>query len=207
MKGLNALIATLCTPIGAPVIAAARLRKGSTNSARGATRLLADALATAHRAGAGGLVIVSADSAYYTHDLIAAAGRSGAQFSVTARMNPAVARAISGIADSACTPIHYPNVVYDDGEGWLISDAEVAEIPYTAFTSRRRDQHVTARLIERRVRRLNPASPRSRARRVVPGLPLPPGIHRLTTADARHRGQPPRPTTAATRLSNKSSPT
>ncbi len=40
----------------------------------------------------------------------------------------------------------------------MISDAEVAEIGYTAFTGRRQAEHVTARLIVRRVRRLNPAS-------------------------------------------------
>ena len=65
MKGLNALIATISTAVSAPVIAATRLRKGSTNSVRGAHKLLADALATARRAGAGGLVIVRADSAFY----------------------------------------------------------------------------------------------------------------------------------------------
>src|SRR4051794_2101289 len=53
IKGLNALLATVSTPTSAPVIAATRLRKGSTNSARGAGKLLADALATARRAGAG----------------------------------------------------------------------------------------------------------------------------------------------------------
>lgn len=36
VKGLNALIATLSTPLAAPVIAATRLRKGNVNSARGA---------------------------------------------------------------------------------------------------------------------------------------------------------------------------
>jgi hypothetical protein len=36
VKGLNALLATLSTPMGAPVIVATRLRKGSANSARGA---------------------------------------------------------------------------------------------------------------------------------------------------------------------------
>src|SRR5450756_1373716 len=35
VKGLNALIATLSTPLAAPVIAATRLRGGSTNSAKG----------------------------------------------------------------------------------------------------------------------------------------------------------------------------
>ncbi len=39
VKGLNALLAIVSTPTSAPVIAAARLRKGSTNSARGAARL------------------------------------------------------------------------------------------------------------------------------------------------------------------------
>jgi hypothetical protein len=39
-----------------------------------------------------------------------------------------------------------------------VSDAEVAEIVFTAFTGRRKAEHVTARLIVRRVRRLNPAT-------------------------------------------------
>ena len=38
---LYALLATLSTPTSAPVIAAARLRKGSVNSARGARRIVA----------------------------------------------------------------------------------------------------------------------------------------------------------------------
>ena len=52
VKGLNALLATVSTPLAAPVIAGCRLRKGGTNSARGASRLLADALVTAKAAGA-----------------------------------------------------------------------------------------------------------------------------------------------------------
>src|SRR3954465_12542092 len=54
VKGLNALLATISTPLAAPVIAAARLRSGSTNSARGAGPLLREALGTARRCGAGG---------------------------------------------------------------------------------------------------------------------------------------------------------
>ena len=38
------------------------------------------------------------------------------------------------------------------------SDADVAEIHYTAFTSRKKDDHTSARLIVRRVKRLNPRS-------------------------------------------------
>ncbi len=85
VKGLNALLATVSTPSSAPVIAAARLRKGSANSARGAPRFVADALLTARRAGGSGVLVPRADSAYYGHDVIAAATRHGARFSVTVR--------------------------------------------------------------------------------------------------------------------------
>lgn len=100
-------------------------------------------------------MIVRADSAFYGHDIIAAARRAGARFSITARMTPTAIRAISAIGEHAWTPIHYPNAIFDDDEQRWISDAEVAEVPYTAFTGRRRAEHVTARLIVRRVRRLN----------------------------------------------------
>lgn len=160
VKGLNALLATLSTPAAAPVLLASRLRRGATNSARGAARLVADALATAARCGAdpgaGSLVIVRADSAYYAREVIAAVIRAGARFSVTARMNPAVRRAIASIPEQAWTPIHYPNAIFDEDEQRLVSDAEVAEIPFTAFTSRRKAEHIDARLIVRRVKRLNP---------------------------------------------------
>jgi hypothetical protein len=68
-----------------------------------------------------------------------------------------VRRAIAAIPETGWTPIHYPNAVWDEAEQRLISDAEVAEIQFTAFTSRPQRQHVTARLIVRRVKRLNPA--------------------------------------------------
>src|SRR5665811_1866628 len=95
VKGLNALLATCSTPLSAPVIAATRFRGGSTNSAKGAARLVADALVTAAKAGATGVVTVRSDSAYYNHDVIAAARTGGARFSITARMDPAVTRAVS----------------------------------------------------------------------------------------------------------------
>ena len=158
IKGLNALLAVISTPTSAPLIAATRLRKGSTNSARGAATLLADALATIGRCGATGLVIVRADSAYYGYEIIDACRRAGARFSVTARLTPTVVRAITSIDEQAWTPIRYPNAIYDEDEQRWVSDAEVAEVGFTAFTNRRRGEHVTARLIVRRVRRLNPAT-------------------------------------------------
>ncbi len=159
VRGLNALLATISTPLAAPVIAATRLRRGAAYSPRGAARLLTEALGTARATGAGGpdqagLVIMRADSAYYTHDMVAAARRGGARFSITAKMTATVKAAIAGIDESAWTPIHYPRAVFDQDEQRSISDVEVAEVAFTAFTGRRRAEHVTARLIVRRVRRL-----------------------------------------------------
>jgi DDE family transposase len=162
VKGLNALVATASTPLSAPVIAATRLRKGATNSAKGAFRLISDALSTVRQAGAGtgtdAVITVRADSAYYNHKVVAAARRGGARFSITARMDPAVRRAIAAIPEDAWTAISYPDAIWEEAEQRWISDAEVAEIEFTAFTSRRRCEQVHARLIVRRVKRLNPAS-------------------------------------------------
>jgi hypothetical protein len=157
VKGLNALIGTLSTPTSSPVIAATRLRKGSTSSPRGAASFVASTLATAKRCGAAGLVLARMDSAFYTADVVAAVGRAGARFSITARLNASVRAAIATIGDDAWTPIHYPNAVWDDPAGGWVSDAEVAETPYTAFASRGPARQVTARLIVRRVKLLPPA--------------------------------------------------
>jgi hypothetical protein len=197
LKGLNALIATVSTPVAAPVIVATRLRRGASNSARGAARLVADALACARAAGAGsgpapgGIVIVRADSAFYSADVINAAHRGGAQFSITARHDPAVLRAIASIEETAWVPIKYPNAIWDQAEQRYISDAEVAEAEYTAFTSRPLAQQVTARLIVRRVRRLNTTGcygqgellPTYRHHAVFTDSPLV-----LLQAEAAHRG-------------------
>ena len=90
--------------------------------------------------------------------MVAAASRASARFSLTARASPAISTAIASIDPAAWTAIHYPNAVFDQDEQRLISAAEIAEVPFTAFTSRRKCDHVTARLIVRRVKRLNPTS-------------------------------------------------
>ena len=158
VKGLNALLAVVSTPSCAPVIAAARLRRGGANSARGADRFVTDALITAKKAGATGTLVLRADSAYYGHDVIAAALRQGACFSITARQDKAVRQAISSIGVDTWTKIKYTNAVFDEACQQWISDAEVAEIDYTAFTSRPKARHVRARLIVRRVKDMNPGN-------------------------------------------------
>ena len=154
VRGLNVLAAVVSTPLGAPVIAATRLRGGSANSARGAASLAAESITAARAAGCTGKIVVRMDSAYYAGKVIAAIRRGGAFFSVTVRMDAKVRAAIAGIGEDAWTPITYPEAIWDEDQRRWISDAEVAEVPYTAFASKKR-QAVTARLIVRRVRDLN----------------------------------------------------
>lgn len=156
VKGLNAQLAVLSTPMDAPLIAGVRLRKGNVASAHGAPKLIGDAVATARRCGAVGLLTVRADSAYYQRAVVAAARAAGARFSITARVNPQITKAIASIAEHAWTAIRYPNAVFDEQAGGWVSDASIAEVAFTAFTSRPAAEHVTARLIVRRVKRLNP---------------------------------------------------
>jgi len=154
VRGLNIQLATVCTPLAAPVIVRARLRKGSTASAKGAGRLLAQAIGTARNAGVQGQILCRADSAYYGWAFVGAAIRAKTWFSVTARMTKTVTAAIGSIAEDAWQPIKYPHAIWEEAEQRWISDAEVAEIGFTAFTGRRKAQHVPCRLIVRRVKRL-----------------------------------------------------
>jgi Transposase DDE domain group 1 len=156
VRGLNAQLAVVSTPLAAPVIAAARLRRGNVASATGAGRLLAQAITTARAAGVNSQILARADSAYYGHAFVGTAVRAKVWFSVTVRMNPQVKKAIAAIPDASWTTIKYPNAVFDEAEQRWISDAESAEVPFTAFTSRRKHEHVQCRLVVRRVKRLQP---------------------------------------------------
>jgi hypothetical protein len=144
------LVTTISTATGAPVIAGARLRAGKANSGKGAARMVAQAIATARAAGVAGPILVRGDSAYGNSTVAAACRRAGAQFSLVLNKTRAVAVAIESIDDSAWIPVQYPGAVFDpDTRAW-ISDAEVAEITHTAFTST--NNPITARLIVRRVK-------------------------------------------------------
>jgi Transposase DDE domain group 1 len=154
VRGLNALAATISTPLGAPVIAATRLRGGTANSARGAASFVAESVHTARAAGCTGTIVVRMDSAFYSAAACGAARRAGAFFSVTVQMNPHVRAAIAAIPEAAWTPIQYPRALWDDQLRAWVSDAEVAETTYTAFTSKK-GKAITARLIVRRVKDLN----------------------------------------------------
>jgi hypothetical protein len=159
VRTLHPILATVSTPTARPVIAAVRMRHGKAADVRGAASFVAEALGVAEQAGATGIRIVRADAKFYTAAVVAACRRAGAHFSLTTGMNPSIAAAVDAAPADGWTPIRYPNAIEDPDTGELISNAEIAEIPYTAFTGQRKAAHVTARLIVRRVKRLDPHAP------------------------------------------------
>ena len=155
-RGLSPLAVTICTPAAAPVVAAVRLRAGRAGSAKGAASMVTEGVNTAKAAGAGN-ILVRGDSAYGNSKVIAAVLGTGSQFSFALAKNAPVNAAIAAIGDHAWVPVRYPGAVVDPDTGALISDAEVAEIAFTAFAGT--DHPVTARLIVRRVRDANAQDP------------------------------------------------
>lgn len=160
VRGLNALLSTVSTNDTAPVVVAQRLRKGSCGSPRGAKRLVADALKTVASLSptSPARPLVRADSAFYGHAFVGAAIRAGADVSLTVRMDPKVKTAIATIGEHAWTPIQYTDAVFDEQTNTWVSRAEVAEIEFTAFTSRKAAEQVTGRLVVRRIPDLNPTA-------------------------------------------------
>jgi len=164
VRGLNALLATVSTEQVAPVIAAQRLRKGAAGSPRGAVRLATDALAMVRRTClAGRPVLVRGDAAFYSHALVTAVLKTGAEVSITVRMDPAVKRAIAAIPTKAWQGIKYTDAIYDEQTRTWISRAEVAEVPFTAFTSKKTDEQIPGRLVVRRIPDLNPKKDQGQA--------------------------------------------
>jgi hypothetical protein len=152
VRGLNALLATLSTSSCAPLVVAQRLRKGSCGSPRGAKRLVGDAVKQARRLlGTSAPILVRMDSAYYGRDAIHAAISGGVHVSVTVRATSPVKAAIAGIGEDEWTMIKYPNAILDETTGTWISKAEVAEVPFTAFASKKKADQVPGRLVVRRI--------------------------------------------------------
>ena len=188
VKGLNALLGIVSTPGAVPLITGVRLRRGQTNSAKGAHRFVADTLVTAKAAGATGVLIARMDSAYYQSDVVRAVLRHKARFSITARLLPPVRRAIEEIPADGWTPIKYTNAIYDEDQQRWVSEAEVAEVEFTAFSSKVTGKQVTARLIVRRVPDINPNNQSPlftvyRHHAVFTNSPLP-----MLQAESDHRG-------------------
>jgi hypothetical protein len=156
IRGLNALLATVTTAATAPVIVAQRLRKGACGSPRGAARLVADSLKTVKGLHRGSRPLVRADSAFYGHPTVSAAVKAGADVSVTVRLDRRVKTAIGSITGDAWQTIQYTDAVFDEATQRWISRAEVAEVPFTAFSSRKKADQLPGRLVVRRIPDLNP---------------------------------------------------
>jgi Transposase DDE domain group 1 len=113
-----------------------RLRKGKAASARGVVRFTDELIARVKRAGATGVKLFRADSAFWNRKLIARLERAGWLYSISVRLQFWVPEAIEGIPESAWRPLDdYP----EEGE------AQIAET-----TARGR------RLIVRRTRLIGP---------------------------------------------------
>lgn len=157
VRGINAILATVRTAASAPIILGQRLRRGACGSPRGAKRLIRDGLATLHRLHGmkNARVLVRADSAFYGHATVDAAITAGAAVSVTVRMDPAIKKAIATITEDAWETIEYTDAIFDEDTKRWISSAEVAEVPFTAFSSRKKSEHIAGRLVVRRIPELN----------------------------------------------------
>ena len=154
VRGLNAMVAAVSTDHSLPVIAEAGLRKGNARSGDSAKWYASRALATIGRIAPNRQVLTRADSTFCTHAHVAAVRDAGAWFSFTIPHWATVHAAIGSIPENAWIPIEYPDAIWDDQAGGWVSDAEVAEVPFTAFTSRKKDEQVHCRLVVRRVKRL-----------------------------------------------------
>ncbi|MBF9130114.1 IS1380 family transposase [Plantactinospora sp. S1510] len=154
LRGYNPLVATLSTPLSAPVVAATRLRAGNAGSARGAARMIAETITTARSCGATGEIVVRADSAFYAKTVISTCRRHKVRFSVTARIDAKIRAACDSISDEQWIDIRYPRAIWDENEQRWISDAQIVETTYTAFAGTR--HAVTTRLIVRRIRSDDP---------------------------------------------------
>src|SRR3954469_3431144 len=112
-----------------------RLRKGSANTSRGMLRFCDELIARIERAGATGPKLLRADSGFWSHKTFDRLERAGWQFSIGARLQPAVRAAIEQIDETAWTTLDdYP-------------PTSIAQIAETTLNGRR--------LVVRRVRTLD----------------------------------------------------
>ncbi|GAA2396840.1 IS1380 family transposase [Dactylosporangium salmoneum] len=157
-RGPSPLAVTISTRKAAPVLAGVRLRAGRAGSGKGAASMVTEALNTAVAAGADPAnILVRGDSAYCSGKVVTAVVTAGAQFSLAITRNRAVDAAIAAIDDEQYTPVRCPGAIIDPDTGALISDAQVAEVPYTAFAGTRHE--TTAWLVVRRVLDANTQDP------------------------------------------------
>lgn len=88
-------------------VAAARLREGNANSARGAATLMATAVARVRRGGHTGPIEIGADSAFHSSKVIQRCVKLGVRYSITARKTGLVRELIDTIDERRWRSIEY----------------------------------------------------------------------------------------------------
>ncbi len=134
VRGYQPLYAVIA---GTGDIVHTRLRGGNANAGRGAASFLTETFNRARTAGASGPLTLRADSGFYTGAVAQACRNADVRFSVTVKQNPAIAKAIAAIPDTAWVAIPY-----------FLDGADVAETSYRPFGRKA----PMVRLIVRRVR-------------------------------------------------------
>jgi len=135
VRGYHPLLASLA---GSEEVLGVRLRGGNANSARGAASFLTTVFNRVRRAGAGGPIVLRADSGFYNHNVTDACRKAKVSFSITVKMSKTMRRVIGEIPEEAWTAIPY----------WIDGGADVAETRWRPFSNK----HPEVRLIVRRVR-------------------------------------------------------
>lgn len=107
--GLRGYHPLLATRAGTGEVLHARARKGAAGSARGALRFCEELIARVRRAGAGGEILIRADSAFYSHKVIAYLQAKDCLYSISVPQNKRIAERIAEIPESAWQPVaDYP---------------------------------------------------------------------------------------------------
>ena len=91
----------LATRAGTDETLHVRLRKGSANTQRGAERFVDELLARVRRAGAGGEILLRADSGFWNKKITAKLRTKGCLYSIGVRLTKPVAAAIEAIPEEA----------------------------------------------------------------------------------------------------------
>ena len=106
VRGYHPLLATRA---GTGEVLHVRARKGAANSGRGALRFCEELIARVRRAGATGEILIRADSAFYSHKVIAYLEAKGCLFSIAVKQHKPIAERIASIPESAWRPVpDYP---------------------------------------------------------------------------------------------------
>ncbi len=137
MKGVRGYHPLYAHVAGTGDVVHCRQRGGNANTARGAGRFVTEAINRVRYAGGTGPITLRADSGFYNKKVTAACDKAGVTYSITAKRNTAIRRAIETIDDDQWEPIPY----------WIDDGADVAETTYQPFGNK-----TPVRLIVRRVR-------------------------------------------------------